>query len=493
MFVPRILLCGDPKNFLDAKVEVIGQISFRGAAERGKFFLFTDLKDLNNLPFDETDFQIFLDGRKISCDALKRILDGTADYIVFEDDEEFICRFNELYRLGLLDRFITRKNLIRHAADNFFSLQNVMDLNKIFNRLKISHLLDADNFLAKNNLFCTSNFHAIKIDAVDKNSFAEKFPVVRDFYEKIYSTPNDCRFKTYDALLLTAERTPEEFIDALIETDSLAENILTFARKNSALEKFLAAHENIFEKISRFPAVNGDWFLLKKFVRKDFKIYVVTHKDVKLETLPEGYEIIHVRKIFGDNINHLNLYLNEVTALYWIWKNTSHEIIGLNHYRRFFTTDGKNFLTETQAREILNDCDIVVVKGELFPLTQHALKSVLCGNELNDFVEKIFREHIRQKQPDYLDAFDYVSAGYSEFMYEMFITRRKIFDAYCEWLFSFIIGVTEEVLARTNIAKIDNPRKYRVVGLISERLMTVWLIKNRLKIKTLPIIFRDDV
>ncbi len=78
-------------------------------------------------------------------------------------------------------------------------------------------------------------------------------------------------------------------------------------------------------------------------------------------------------------------------------------------------------------------------------------------------------------------------------MYEMFITRRKIFDAYCEWLFSFIIDVTEEVLARTNLAQIDNARKYRAVGLISERLMTVWLMKKNLRIKALPVLFRAGV
>ena len=141
----------------------------------------------------------------------------------------------------------------------------------------------------------------------------------------------------------------------------------------------------------------------------------------------------------------------------------------------------------------LRGCDIIVVKGYFFLLTQTELKSLVCGNELNEYVEKIFRKHIGFKQPDYLVAFDYVSSSYSEYLYEMFITRRSVFEAYCKWLFSFIIEATEEILATTNIAAIDNPRKYRITGLISERLMTVWLIKNRLRIKTLPIIFRENI
>ena len=486
MFSPRVLLCGNMKKFLTATqgrtIDILGQISFKGATERGEFFLFRSIKDLNKAPFNESSFRIFLNDKEISCATLIKIMDTTADYIVFEDSKEFICRFNELYQIGLFGKFITRESLTTYAANNFFALRNIMALEKIFCRLNISRLLDVDNFLAENNLFLSADFRSVKIDSVDKKFFAEKFPVVKDFYDKIYPTLEDYKFKTYDAILLTAERTPDEFIDVLIETDSLAENIFAFVRKNSALEKFLAANENAFEKILHFSAVNGNWILLNKFVRNDFKIYVVTHKEVEIGELPVGYEIIHVKKILGDNINHLNLYLNEITAIYWMWKNTSHAIIGLCHYRRFFTTDEKNFLTEAQARKILCDCDIIVVKGMLFPLTQHELKTVLCGNDINEFAEEIFRKHISLKQPDYLNAFDYVSGSYSEFMYEMFITGRKIFEAYCEWLFSFVVDVTEEVLSKTNIADIDNPRKYRIVGLISERLMTVWLIKNRLKI-----------
>ncbi|MBQ6297430.1 MAG: DUF4422 domain-containing protein [Selenomonadaceae bacterium] len=507
MYIPRILLCGDLKKFLAATqgrtIDILGQISFNGAAERGEFRIFKWISDLDKLPFNEADFHIFLDGKEISCNALKKIMDTAADYIVFETDEEITCRFNELYQLGLFDRFITQETLMKYAADNFYSLKNNSNLINLLCEQKISRLLDFDNFLAKNDFFY-DEFN-IEAEAVDKNYFAKKFPVVENIYKKIYSSLDECRFKNYDALLLTKERTPAEFIDILIDTDALSEKIFAFVRKNSALESFLADNERAFEKISRFPAVNGNWIFIKKFVRADFKIYVVTHKEVKLPTLPNGYEIIHAghaqaKKDFGylgddsgDNISNLNLYLNEITALYWIWKNTSHEIIGLCHYRRFFTTDGKNILTEAKAREILRGYDVIVVKGKFFPLTQHSLKSAVCGDELNNFVEKIFREHISRKQPDYLDAFDYVSSSYAEFMYEMFITRRKIFNSYCEWLFSFIVDVTKEVLTKTNIAEINNSRKKRVVGLISERLMTVWLIKNCLKIKTLTIIFRNNI
>jgi hypothetical protein len=507
--VPKILLCGDKENFLkrigNRQVNIVGQIEFRGALERGEFKLIVNIDALKTIQLNPEDFQIFLNGREISFDELKKILDDTADYIVFENDGELAGRLNELYQLNLTERAITLKSFLKYVRDNFYSTTNAEFLTKNFTELGISRLLDTDNFLAKNDLFYVWLNPDIEIETVDKDSFAEKYPVVENLYSKIYSSLEDCRHKFFDALLLTAERSPEEFIDMLIETDGLSKNILTFVRKNSELEKFLTANENVFEKVSRFPAVNGNWFLLKKIVRADFACYVVTHKDAKLDTLPDGYKIIHAGHALakedfgylgddtGDNISRLNPYLNEITALYWMWKNTSHSIIGLNHYRRFFTADGENILSAREATEFLRGCDIIVVKGYFFLLTQTELKSLVCGNELNEYVEKIFRKYIACKQPDYLEAFDYVSSSYSEYLYEMFITRRSIFEAYCKWLFSFIIEATEEILATTNIAAINNPRKYRITGLISERLMTVWLIKNRLRIKTLPIIFRENI
>ena len=444
MYKPKILWRGRSNHLPNA--QVVGEISFRGAAERGEFIIPANVAAADDYKINNGDFQIFLDGKEISVDALKNILDGAADYIVIENHDEFLLRFRELYALGLIDRVITLPTLCNYATNNFFSLNNAVQIFNLIHALKLERTLDVDGFFATN-----------------------------------------------------------EFIDALIETDALAENILTFARKNSALEKFLAANENAFEKISSFPAVNGQWLLLKKFVRADSKIYVVTHKDAKLDALPEGYEIIHAghaqAKIdfgyigddTGDNISRLNLYLNEITALYWLWKHTRHKLIGFVHYRRFFTSDGENFLSLEAAEEILRENDIIVNDCKFGYIALYDWKILQSGRELAEHVMNTIRKYIAARQPDYLAAYDRVNNSFGVFCYEIFITRRKIFDDYCAWLFSFIIDATEEILATTNLASSDDPREYRIIGSVAEHLLTVWLIKNRLKIKILPIIFRDNV
>ena len=506
-YLPRILLCGEESSFREAAagmaVEVVGKISFTGSPERGENFLFPNPKDV--LAFVPKELKIFLDGKKISADELRKILDGAADYVVFDNRAEFAGRHNDLCSLKIFEQFIPRETLFRQARNVFYSAQNFITLSEIVRKKNLSHLLDVDGIFYDTDFFLFPEIFP-NVEGVIKNPA----PILENFYTKIYSSLDECRFKFYDALLLV-ERTPEEFVDAAIKTDSLSENILTFARKNSALEKFLAVHENIFEKFSAFPAVNGNWFLLEKRAEKNFCVYVVTHKDAKLSALPEGYKIIHAghalaKKNFGyagddtgENISALNLYLNEVTALYWIWKNTSQAIVGLNHYRRFFTeADDKTFavekiLSRASAEKILRDFDIIVAENFSSRLPSSCLQKILSGGDLEEFVGSIFEKHIAIKQPDYLDAFDIEANSYTGFCYEIFITRKKIFDAYCEWLFSFLLDVTEEVFARTNIRQVNEPRQYRIISFITERLLTVWLRKNNLRIKKLPVMFRAGV
>ena len=117
---------------------------------------------------------------------------------------------------------------------------------------------------------------------------------------------------------------------------------------------------------------------------------------------------------------------------------------------------------------------------------------MLRGKNLPENAIEVIPKFISRRQPDYLEIFDRVTSSFGVFCYEIFVTRQNIFDAYCKWLFSFIIDATEEFLA-TNDFDAANPREYCVMSFVIEHLLTVWLIKNRLKVKTLPIIFRDNV
>ena len=510
-YIPRVLLCGNVKKFLDETrgrdVDIVAKISFNGAAERGEFVVPGNASVADSFTLNDGDFKIFINGAEISVGNLRGLLNGSADYIVFTSRDEFLLRFRELYALKLIDRAVTVPTLMIYATNGFFSLNNDVKIFNLIHALNLPRTLDVDGCFAANDYQMFPDMN-LRLEGVVENV---TFPAIENFYSKIHRTLDDCKFRFYDALLLTAERSPENFIDTLIQLDDLSEKILTFVRHGSALENFLAVHADAFEKISAFPAVNGNVVLLKKFVRADFAAYIVTHKDAKLSALPADYRIIHaghaqatetfgdVTDDIGDNISRLNLYLNEITALYWLWKNTSHAFIGFVHYRRFFTTsnaatfDAEKILTGDEAQEILRDYDIIVndCKFGYIPLIDW--KATLSTRALADYVIATVRKFIAARQPDYLDAYDRINDGFGTFCYEIFVARRKIFDAYCKWLFSFIIDATEEILATTDIASSDDPRIYRAVSFLAEHLLGVWLIKNRCRIKTLPIMFRHDV
>lgn len=48
-------------------------------------------------------------------------------------------------------------------------------------------------------------------------------------------------------------------------------------------------------------------------------------------------ELPYIGDDTGDNITQKNKNYCELTAMYWIWKYDSSKIVGLCHYRRYFT------------------------------------------------------------------------------------------------------------------------------------------------------------
>jgi len=68
-------------------------------------------------------------------------------------------------------------------------------------------------------------------------------------------------------------------------------------------------------------------------------------------------------------------------------------------------------------------------------------------------------------------------------LYNMFVMKSEDFDRYMEWLFALMPEVEEKI----DISNYDNYQA-RVFGFLSERLFNVWLVKNQLKIKTLPVV-----
>ena len=455
--------------------------------------------------------------RKIIGNKPVEIVDGNEEYLIFTDPMELN---DYLEKFPLNNQAMSAIAFVKKIHDGFFSVKTFMGFYELLARKNFNRLLDFDSYFIKNNLNTRGELD-IAIDCLGENFY----PIVENIYDKIYRTFDECRFHIYDAIIFSNERTPDEFIDVLIKTNDTADKVLLFVRKNSPLENWLAVNQNIFAQIESFQTENGAWCLIKKIMPPaDVRVYIVTHKDAKLSKLLPCYKIIHagharakndfgyIGDDTGDNISRLNPFLDEVTALYWIWKNTNHTHTGFVHYRRFLTSNSnqkcylsgvyyfniKNLLSESEILKILSEYDIIVHTERITDRTQ--LELMIYSTkfpELVELSEKVVRKHLTKNQPDYLDAYDSVINDFAFFLFGIHITRRNILDAYCEWLFSFMIDATEELAAKVKIGDtklIDAPHVFsRMMSFFSERMLTVWLKKNHLRIKTLPIMYRDDV
>ena len=245
----------------------------------------------------------------------------------------------------------------------------------------------------------------------------------------------------------------------------------------------------------------------------NIKIFICAHKEVQLPQHPyflpiqagaalhepiSGYQPDNE----GDNISAKNPNFCELTCHYWAWKNLKNvDIVGLNHYRRYFDftrkwpqfSADKHFI-ETEdflkqkyqfpdLEKILSDYDIIL------PVARHwRVSNTLQYGEYHIAKDwEMLRQIIKERSPQYISAFEKtmdnsnIAVGYN-----MFITHWKHFDAYSKWLFDILFEVERRV------PPINDPIQSRIYGYMSERLINVYCKQHHLHIKHFPLIMPLD-
>ena len=227
----------------------------------------------------------------------------------------------------------------------------------------------------------------------------------------------------------------------------------------------------------------------------DLKIIVASHKAYWMPKYP-CYMPVQVgsagkqsipgfqRDDEGENISAKNPNYCELTGLYWAWKNLRSDWLGLVHYRRHFSA----FLSPDSKRR--------VASGE-FLLNMLGRCPVILPMERNYFVEtnytqyvhahnardlEVVRKVIAERSPDVLSAYDESMERTHGHRFNMFVMRRDLADAWCDWLF----GVLFELEARLDISGYSS-NDARVFGFVSERLLDPWMQTNGIPYASLPV------
>ena len=236
----------------------------------------------------------------------------------------------------------------------------------------------------------------------------------------------------------------------------------------------------------------------------DIKILVAAHKKYWMPSDP-CYLPLHVGREgkqdlgytgdnTGDNISSKNPYFCELTGIYWAWKNLRADYIGLCHYRRYFAGKvyGSNLnakqqaiLSTTDYEKLLRDCDCLLPTKRNYYIETVRSQYEHAHNKCDlDTCEKI----IAEKYPEYSEAFTKIMQQRRLHILNMFVMKWELFDAYCQFLFGILFELEKRI-------DISNYTQYeaRVYGFLAERLLNVWIEKNHIRYKEVPVVFMEKI
>ncbi|MDL2269920.1 DUF4422 domain-containing protein [Desulfosarcina sp. OttesenSCG-928-A07] len=156
----------------------------------------------------------------------------------------------------------------------------------------------------------------------------------------------------------------------------------------------------------------------------------------------------------GENISHKNAWYNEMTSIYWAWKNYQEignpDYIGHMHYRRHLLFNGgsksvyelgnleENYLNELgysleKVKKLCRNADLVVPSPQWRISAYEFFKRNFDISELDTAVSIL-----KKKYPQYSEAANKYLDGSDLYFCNIFIMRKEIFFEYAEFIFSIL-------------------------------------------------------
>jgi hypothetical protein len=202
----------------------------------------------------------------------------------------------------------------------------------------------------------------------------------------------------------------------------------------------------------------------------------------------------------GDNISHLNPYYCELTAQYWVLRNTKSDYVGFYHYRRYLNFLNSNGIHESSAIN-LNDSQPMIefltseiqfsklvtlleLADAIIPQKMLSLPSI-SGQYIQAVKSgpwDLFIDALNNKYSNEINASAFFDNLIHGSVCNMFVMKWELFEAYCNDLFEVIDPIYNKI--GSNYDSYNN----RYPGFLAERFLGFWLYVNKVKTIEVPMI-----
>lgn len=205
-----------------------------------------------------------------------------------------------------------------------------------------------------------------------------------------------------------------------------------------------------------------------------------------------------LRNDTGDNIARLGNHFNELTALYWLWKNRPDcAIAGLYHYRRYLNflpanpqppevvaaspPDAVTYLSDARQQQRLIDIlatfEVVVPQGNFVGTS---LEAHYLAAHARPYWDR-FWEIAFDTYPEYAKSRDFLRVSNKAHFFNIFVSSKPWLDRYAAQLF----GILEVLIGQLGF---PDPRpgqrfqEFRYPGYLAERFFMFYLFANRCRV-----------
>lgn len=166
----------------------------------------------------------------------------------------------------------------------------------------------------------------------------------------------------------------------------------------------------------------------------------------------------------GDNISLFNRFYNEMTAIYWAWKNYDKlgnpSAFGVMHYRRHFILKDRirisgNYLvdmgfTADNLDKLTNQYDIIHprfmdIKNKNFIDCIGEEYCTLGGNKMKQAIQLALDIIKERDVTDYGQVSAVLSSQHTGSFCNMFIMKKDLFFEYCDWIFPILFELDKRL------------------------------------------------